>query len=531
MDNINLNAFNDYFYNIYKKNGYLDKYGGSVIATTFTLFFFFIILSYYYVMQKIDPIKENWAEERCKPSVMPFAGIINAPPNKSKLEFAQENFAECTTIILGGITSYFVKPFYFISDLLVKLFKVMMNSVNMIRTLIFWIRMKIKKMFEYVIARLMNVLIPMQKMLIKLKDSAKKMIGVMVGALYTVMSAFMGLKAFMGSFMTIVIIFLVLLVALIIIMWILPWTWPVAAATTVFFVLLSIPLVLIAIWVDSVLDMAGHSVPNKPGCFDKNTKIKTRDGEISIKNILPGTILSNGSTVTSIFKLALNNRDMYKLDNIIVSGSHMVFCDSIGWIKVEEHPNAKLINNYRQPFIYCLGTDNKRIFINNTKFLDWDDLEPIDIIKLKNLKYLNHNHTLKDIHKFLESGLHGDTFITLENNKIKKIKNIKVNDILKFDERVLGIVKIDTKNIDKIIKYKFNGLLEIIGAPNLHFNDKDLGNFNTLKLTGENQTKPKYLYHLLTDTGHFSINGFKIRDYNSAIENILDIHEKINYLF
>ena len=159
-------------------------------------------------MQKIDPIKENWAEERCKPSVMPFAGIINAPPNKSKLEFAQENFAECTTIILGGITSYFVKPFYFISDLLVKLFKVMMNSVNMIRTLIFWIRMKIKKMFEYVIARLMNVLIPMQKMLIKLKDSAKKMIGVMVGALYTVMAAFMGLKAFMGSFMTIVIIFL-----------------------------------------------------------------------------------------------------------------------------------------------------------------------------------------------------------------------------------------------------------------------------------------------------------------------------------
>ena len=107
---------------------------------------------------------------------------------------------------------------------------------------------------------------------------------------------------------------------------------------------------------------------------------------------------------------------MYKLDNIIVSGSHMVFCDSIGWIKVEEHPNAKLINNYRQPFIYCLGTDNKRIFINNTKFLDWDDLEPIDIIKLKNLKYLNHNHTLKDIHKFLESGLHGDT----PKNRYKK---------------------------------------------------------------------------------------------------------------
>ena len=45
MDNINLNTFNDYFNRIYKKNGFLDKYGGSVIATMFTLFFFFIIFS------------------------------------------------------------------------------------------------------------------------------------------------------------------------------------------------------------------------------------------------------------------------------------------------------------------------------------------------------------------------------------------------------------------------------------------------------------------------------------------------------
>ena len=531
MDNINLNTFNNYFYKIYKKNGFLDKYGGSVIATGFTLFFFFIIFSYYYVMQKIDPIRENWAEERCKPEVMPFAGIINAPPNKSKMDFTQENFTECTTLILGGITSYFVKPFYYISDLFVKLFGVIMNAVNMIRTLMHWLRMKMKKIFEYIIARLMNVLIPLQKMLIKLKDTAKKMIGIMVGALYTVMGAFMGLKSFMGSFMSIIITLLVLLVALIIIMWILPWTWPVAAASSVFFVILSIPMVLIAIWSQSVLDMASSSVPSKPGCFDKYTHIETKDGEKFIKDIKPGTILKNGYIVTSIFKIALNNRDMYKLNNIIVSGTHMVFYDPIGWIKVSQHPSAKLFENYDKPFIYCLGTDNKRIIINDIKFLDWDDLEPIDIIKLKNLNYLHKNSSLKDIHKYLESGLHGNTLITLENNKKVKLKNINVNDILKCDERVLSIVKIETKYIDKVVKYKFSTLLEIIGTQNLHFKDHDLGNFNTLNLPGEIQKKPKYLYHLITDSGFFHINGFKIRDYNAAIENILDIHQKLQYLF
>ena len=55
MNNI-LETFDEYFNKAYKKNGYLDKYGGSGIATAFTLLFFFIIFSYYYVQSKIDPI-------------------------------------------------------------------------------------------------------------------------------------------------------------------------------------------------------------------------------------------------------------------------------------------------------------------------------------------------------------------------------------------------------------------------------------------------------------------------------------------
>ena len=36
-------TFNSYFARLYNKKTYLDKYGGSVIATTVTLFFFFCI--------------------------------------------------------------------------------------------------------------------------------------------------------------------------------------------------------------------------------------------------------------------------------------------------------------------------------------------------------------------------------------------------------------------------------------------------------------------------------------------------------
>ena len=72
-------TFNSHFENLYKKNSFLDKYGGSVVVTVLTLIFFFLVLSYYYIKDKMEPIRQNWAEERCKPGVMPFAGIIKEP--------------------------------------------------------------------------------------------------------------------------------------------------------------------------------------------------------------------------------------------------------------------------------------------------------------------------------------------------------------------------------------------------------------------------------------------------------------------
>ena len=309
-----------------------------------------------------------------------------------------------------------------------------------------------------------------------------------------------------------------------------PWTWPVAAASTVFFLLLAIPISIIAGWMTHILNISSNRVPNKPSCFDKNTIIETKKGNIKIKNIKSGMILKNGDKVTAIFKLAYNNLEIYNLDNIIVTGCHKVFHDNLGWIDVKDHPNSKKIENYREPAIYCLSTQTKRISINSHKFLDWDDLEPVDIIKLKNLNYLKNNSSLSDIHKNLESGLDGNIMIELENGQSIKLKNIQLNDQLYSGERIIGVVEIDTADIYAVKKYKFKDF-EIIGAPNIHFKDKDLGNFNTLKLEADIVEKPDKLYHILTDTGFFNIDGHKLRDYNSSIENILDIRNKLFALF
>ena len=42
---------------------------------------------------------------------------------------------------------------------------------------------------------------------------------------------------------------------------------------------------------------------------------------------------------------------MYKLNNVIVSGTHKVYYEKRGWINIEDHPHAILIENYSEPII------------------------------------------------------------------------------------------------------------------------------------------------------------------------------------
>ena len=235
--------------------------------------------------------------------------------------------------------------------------------------------------------------------------------------------------------------------------------------------------------------------------------------------------MKNGDRVTASFKIA-NSNDMYRFNNIVISGSHKVLHDFKGWIFIKDHPDSVKIENYYEPYIYCISTESKRINIGNYKFLDWDDIEPVDVIKLKNLNYLHTYSPLSDIHRYLESGIDGNSLIELDNGPEIKLKDVVVNEVLRGGERVIAKIEIDTKNISYVRKYKF-GDFTIIGAPNIHICDIDLGNFNTLDKFGKVLHGPEKLYHLITDTGFFTTNGFKIRDYNSAIENILDVRDKL----
>ena len=515
----------DYIKNIYEKKGYLDKYGGSVVITFLTIIVVFIILSYFYIQSNIKPLKANWAENKCKPYVLPFAGLINPQPGKTIFEFTGENFSYCISMILGKVVDTSTLPLKYTSSLLTKLFTSLMNQLQKLREIFNFIRLTMLGIISDIMGRILNVMTQLRKILINVNVIFDKVKAVMLTALYTLVASYMALKSFMGAFLEIIIKILIILAALIIIMWIFPWTWAAAGTMTALFLLVSIPFAALALSLGRVMNLTtDNDMPNEPegGCFDENTIVNLKKGTKKMKNINPGDILENGSTITAIFKIANTNTIMYKLNDIIVTGEHKVKYKQFGWINVKEHPKAIEINNYNKNYIYCLNTSNKIIEIDNFTFMDWDEVDSLDIEKLKysTRKYITNEFKTELIHKYLDGGFIGSTKIELEDGRVVNIKDLEPNDQLKYGERVFAIVKIDARSINVVRAYSF-GDFKFVGGPNIRISDNKLGKLCTLDFYGESVDNINYLYHIVTNNKFFIMNGIRFYDYNGLLEPII----------
>ena len=198
-------------------------------------------------------------------------------------------------------------------------------------------------------------------------------------------------------------------------------------------------------------------------------------------------------------------------------------------IKVEEHPDSILVDDYDKHYIYCLNTTTKRIVINDVTFTDWDDLDDMDMLEIKTkcIEQGIGQISKESIHRHIDGGFHGSTEVQLEDGRSIPIKDIDINDILICGERVTGLVEIDGLNVSKQYKFKFkddsDNNVEIFGGPNLViFDDESLGVVQTIDIVGKKIEKEEKLYHIITDKRTLQISGIKFLDYNCCVELYLD---------
>ena len=421
---------------------YFDLYGGSVIFTIILTIIVLLAMGYANVMQNIVPIKNNWTEERCKPQNIPFAGFINKPIDSSITDFTQDNFNYCTQNILQDITKIAVMPLGFVTEGLTTLYIAIEKSIQLIRAMIDSIRTNLKNIINSILDKSINITIPLRQITMSISDALGKTTGILVTNFYMLIGLFDLIKSIFGAIVEALAISTIVPAAAIIIFLAL-FMYPLAIIPSIFLLLLAV-LTGMGMYVKGAFQ-------NEQVCFDKNTKLIMSNGSSKcIIDIQLGDKLINDNIITEKFTLCAKNVDMYKLtDGEIISETHYIKYNN-NWIQIKDYPHCEKINNYNEPFIYCINTSSKRILIGNNEYLDWDDI--IDTTINKKQHCYNEN-----------------TVISLFNGTQKIIKDIKIGDILSHGEKITGLV--------------------------------------------ESLDESNNLYHLITDKKSFYINNNKVNHY------------------
>ena len=118
--------------------------------------------------------------------------------------------------------------------------------------------------------------------------------------------------------------------------------------------------------------VVGSVIGGVLGCFLPDTLITMSDD--SKKKIIDIDIRDNikiGGFVFATGKFLVN--DIYDYKGIKVSGSHLVQ-ENGNWLKVKDSKISKLIST-DDTIVYTLGSENRRILINDTLFTDYFDID------------------------------------------------------------------------------------------------------------------------------------------------------------
>ena len=78
---------------------------------------------------------DDWANQRCNPAVIPFAGMINAPSGESVIQFTGENFEQCTQNVLGEIAQYAFMPIYYLLNSITSMFNELTEAMDAMRSM------------------------------------------------------------------------------------------------------------------------------------------------------------------------------------------------------------------------------------------------------------------------------------------------------------------------------------------------------------------------------------------------------------
>ncbi len=522
---------------LYKGLTYADEYGTSIVITIIFVITLFLVYAYFKTNMNSQPIKDNWAKNRCRPDVLPFAGMLNAPEGESQLNYTQKNFNYCLQELVKPIAKQAVNPLDYLMAGIMKVFTIIDSIIVFIRKMMSKVRDSLMAIIRDIWQRILKFIIPLQEIMIRQMDMFNKVIAILKVNLETMIGGYITLKSAMGVMVTnaawgliigaiiLVILYGMFIAAILFFPWTLGFVLFAIAIITAVYITVMVLIVIIINFMDNVMEIRPNlevapppSKPPPPSCFDQDTMIIMKNGDKkAIKNIQVGEELEDGGKVTATFKLNSQNQEMYVVKDVIVSGAHSIIHNG-KLVKVKDYSEAKqLTENYTNLYLYNLNTTTKQIPIRGELFCDWDEItseiegklwnelgnaSSINVLRKDLRRYSSSKSKDKSfIHKYYDGGFSKNSLVTMIKDRTKAISSLKIGDRIENGGVIYGIVKIDKSGMS-------------ITSDSLN---------SSLSSESLEKTDDMVLFHLLIrgDKSEFKVNGTIVQDYNNYIDSVI----------
>lgn len=332
------------------------------IALTIGLFLSLVFMS---ANMRKEEIMQNWSKYKSDPFFM-FAAPMFKPDNdpRSRMEFATDNFKDVVLTMVTQIFSTLLQPVFQVFRLFTDALTQSLNGLFNIKSLLGNMWNKWNKMADVFIRRFHQVFHSFRVTFVKIFAAMGKSFAVAEASLFAGLSQIYLIQNFLDLMMKIIIAILITLIVI-----------------AIFFFWLLSPIIVIIVSVLAII--AGTAFAGEVGgmgsvfCFTPDTKVMTAQGLIRIDELKLGTVLSQQNKVVSVMKFIDAEYDLYDLDGIHVSGSHIVYHEAKP-IFVRDHPAANVIPRNVTP-LYCLITSAHTIPIVGKSgihtFADWEEIQ------------------------------------------------------------------------------------------------------------------------------------------------------------
>ena len=348
---------------------------------------FFAVMGMDTVMD-IQRIKDNWADYRCSPLIMPFASLFGED-TKHNFDFCLgKSFNNHSQGMVGSILAMFTQ----FSTLLESIF----DSLSSLRTTIATLGGGINVIFQEFTERISNFFYQLRLSAIRIKMLMGRLYAILFSIMYMGTSGITGMSSFTNTYLF------------------------------------------------SFLDTFCF-----PGETELNVR-RASIVRVPIQEIQIGDVLMPGNTrVTATFEFYSTGQPMVRVGPVLVSTNHYLLHNGVP-IMAGEHPSAIPYGPWDSPaHLFCVNTTDHTIPMEYLTFLDYDETPEGDAETLEWIEgRINGRPSVGKTYSYKDAcfSIHGDAKIKTKSG-LKSAKDIQIGEELTTGSCVVGTIRREVSQV------------------------------------------------------------------------------------